>query len=298
MQAALVLLNPGAAGGRAARLATPISEWLRRQHPNSRLFISRGVEHAQLALAALPRGARVVVVGGDGTVHHLLRPLLANQLELAVVPMGSGNDGARALGVHRLGWQPALDHALQGAAHPMDLGEVQVDNAPPRLFASSLAAGFDAAVGLRATRGPRHLRGLPKYLWATLCEIAALRNWTIQVHADGITAHGGPVLFASVLNTPSYGSGMPIAPHARIDDGQLDLVVAGQFGRLGTLLMLPRLMLGQHLGHPKVSTRTVRSLQLSAQLPVPLAADGEPLAASSEFSVRIAPAALQAVTRA
>jgi len=297
MQAAMVLLNPGAAGGRAARLASPIRDWLQVHHPATPLVISTSVKHAQSAVQALPHGARVVVVGGDGTVHHLLGPLMAHQSELALVPMGSGNDCARALGLHRLGWQDALAHALQGSARPIDLGEVRVVNAPPRLFASSLAAGFDASVGLRATRGPRFLRGLPKYLWATLREVVALRNWTLHVVADGAQAHSGPTLFASVLNTPSYGSGMPIVPHARIDDGCLDLVVAGQFGRLGTLAMLPRLMLGQHLGHCRVSTHAVRTLQLRAPLPIPLATDGEPLAAATEFSVRIIPAGLMAVTR-
>ena len=64
-------------------------------------------------------------------------------------------------------------------------------------FLSSLTAGFDSAVGLRAINGPRWLRGLPRYLLATFGELAALRNWPLQVTTDGELIHNGPALFAS-----------------------------------------------------------------------------------------------------
>jgi diacylglycerol kinase family enzyme len=105
--------------------------------------------------------------------------------------------------------------------------------------------------------------------------------------------HEGEALIATCLNTPSYGSGMPIAPAARVDDGALDVVVAVRFGRAGALAMLPRLLLGRHLGHPKVLAAQFAELAIEADVPIPLAADGEPLGESASVAVRVLPGALR-----
>jgi diacylglycerol kinase (ATP) len=293
----LVLLNPRAAGGRAARLHGPIAAWLRVHRPGARLEAPARIDDATALVERSPRGGRVVLVGGDGTVHRLLPALLEGACELGLVPAGSGNDTARALGVAGMRPAAALALALEGAARPWDVGECAFAGRRV-LFASSLAAGFDAAVGLRALRGPAWLTGQPRYLWATLREIAALRAWTLRVRLDGEVAHAGPALFASVLNTPTYGAGLRAVPSARADDGRLDALVAGRFGRAGALAMLPRLMAGTHLGHRAVLSRGVAEMIVDSEDPVPLAGDGEPAGHARSWRVRVLPGALQAVAGA
>ena len=304
----LVILNPAAAGGRAAALAPALRAWLATQAPGSQLEVSPSAEAARARAARLPGGSRCVVVGGDGTVHQLLPALLQGNLALGLVPMGSGNDTARALGLHRLEWQAALRHALDAPAQAIDVGELCLEPgsgaargaaAPAvRPFVSSLAAGFDAAVGLRALQGPAWLRGLPRYLWATFGELAALRRTRIAVEADGQLLHHEPAIFASVLNTPSYGSGMPAVPLARVDDARLDVLVAGGFSRLGALVMLPRLLAGAHLGHARIRTCSFTVLRVRSDEAWALAADGEPAGRALAWEVRVRPGALQAVARA
>ena len=291
----MVLLNPRAAGGQAAALSQPVRAWLASHAPGVALVESDSIERSRATLQCLPRSSRVVLVGGDGTLHHMLPVLLTHRLALGVVPLGGGNDTARALGVDHLPWQKALDLALRGPTRRMDVGELIT----PRLrvpFFSSLAAGFDAAVARRAVEGPRWLEGLPRYLWATLGELAALRAHRIRIALDGAPCHEGEAIFASVLNTRSYGSGMPAVPGARVGDGKLDLLVAGRFSRLGTLAMLPRLLKGTHLANPKVHTWTFQSMQIESDDELPLAADGEPLAPLRRFEVRIRAAAVSVVS--
>lgn len=158
------------------------------------------------------------------------------------MPFGSGNDCARAWGLHRLSWQQALTHALQALPHAIDLGSVELNDNSVHYFHSSLAVGFDASVGHRAMAGPKYLRGLPRYLLATLRELVHLKNWPLKIEADGQVVHHNASLLASALNTPTYGAGMPAVPHASIQDGQLNLLIGGTFNRLQTLLMLPRLL--------------------------------------------------------
>lgn len=291
----MVLLNPRAAGGQAAALAQPLRDWLAGNAPGVALVESDSIERSRATLQCLPRSSRVVLIGGDGTLHHMLPVLLTHRLALGVVPLGSGNDTARALGVHQLGWEKALDLALHGPTRRMDIGELMT----PRQrvpFISSLAVGFDAAVGKRAIDGPSWLRGMPRYLWATLGELASLRTHRVRVRVDGELRHDGDALFTSVLNTPSYGSGMPAVPGARVADSQLDLLVAGDIGRFGALAVLPRLLKGRHLTSPKIHTWRFQSLHIDSNDELPLAADGEPLAPLRSFEVRIRAAAITVVS--
>lgn len=293
---ALVLLNPHARGGRARALAPTLQSELTRLDARAKLLVPESVAEAHALLAALPRGQRVVVVGGDGTLHQLLPALLAGGHETALVSAGSGDDSARAFGLHGLPWREALAFALTAPALPTDIGEVQTEH-ETRPFISSLAVGFDAAVAQRALRGPDWLGGMPRYLLATLQEVAALRLFDINVSVDGQPLHEGPALFASALNTPSYGGGMPAAPYASIDDGRLDLLSAGSFTRMGTLLMLPRLLLGRHLAHARVRCVPFAMMHIDSVGPLPLAADGEALHTATRVTARVRMAALRVVRR-
>jgi diacylglycerol kinase family enzyme len=296
---ALVLLNPSAQGGRAARCIPALRQWLEAHATDATLAAPQALEDSIALLQALPAGSRVVVVGGDGTLNRWLPTLLDKQHTVGLVPMGSGNDSARAWGLQGLPWQVALSLALQGRAQATDAGlarwqdmQEQVHEVP---FLSSLTAGFDAAVGLRALQGPRWLRGLPRYLWATLSELMRLRTWPLSLYSNGLLQHQGPCLFASSLNTPTFGSGMPAVPHARIDDGQLDALLAGEFTRGSALRMLPLLLAGRHLGHPHVQNWPYTQLDMACATGMPLAADGEYLGVAREVSIRCLPARLQVV---
>ncbi len=293
---ALVLLNPRAGGGRAARLEAELRAAVAALAPQATVAASASAAQAARLVEALPHGRRVVVVGGDGTLHHLLPALLGGGHEAALVPAGGGDDTARALGVHRLPWREALRVALTASSRRADLARVRTEH-ESRWFVSSLCAGFDAAIAQRARRLRFAPRGLARYLVATLAEIAFLRAHRLHVRADGRTLHDGPALFASVVGTPSYGGGMPLAPMAAIGDGRLDVVVAGRFGRLGALAMLPRLLRGTHLTHPRVRHAAFASLRLFSDDPLPLAADGEPMAAARRIDVDVAPGAVRLVAR-
>lgn len=295
----VVLLNPHAGGGRAARLKRPLEASLSSAAERPMLFVSHDAALARRIVDALPAGSRVIVIGGDGSVSQLLPSLVAGGHVLGVVPLGSGNDTAHALGLGRMGWRAALDHALQARPSPIDLGEVRWANArgfeQHGLFISSLCTGFDAAVTQHALGLPRWLKGKPRYLGATLLELLALRQFDLRTVIDGRAVHAGPVLLASTLNTGSYGAGMPIAPGAAIDDGQLDLLLADGMGLARVLGLLPRMLAGRHLGQPGVLHQRFARLGLKVGTPTPLAADGEFLGEAVDIEVSVRPGALLAV---
>jgi diacylglycerol kinase family enzyme len=296
--AALILINPHAAGGRARKLKHPIQAWcdaLPAESEEPQIASPESIGIALALISELPQRIRVVVVGGDGTLNQMLPALLHGGHEVGLVPYGSGNDCARAWGLHRLSWQQALAHALRARSSSIDVGRLELDNKAIHYFHSSLAVGFDASVGNRALAGPQFLRGLPRYLLATLRELVHLKNWLLKVKIDGLLIHEGATLLASALNTPTYGGGMPAVPHALINDGQLNLLIGGSFNRLQTLLMLPRLLFGKHLDRPRIQCYAFTNATIVCTALVPVAADGETLGFSSHVQVTCLPNALQVV---
>jgi diacylglycerol kinase family enzyme len=294
----LILINPHAAGGRARQLLQPIQAWFRALPPNCdtpQILAPETIDAALDILARTPQKTRVVVVGGDGSLNRILSGLLQGGHTVGLVPFGSGNDCARALGLDRMPWQQALTHALYASSSAIDLGRVELHNNRVHYFHSSLAVGFDASVGNRALAGPKFLRGLPRYLLATLRELAYLKNWPLKVEINGLLIHEGATLLASALNTPTYGGGMPAVPHATINDGQLNLLIGGAFNRLQTLLMLPQLLLGKHLGRPRIQCHSFEKARITSTLLFPVAADGEALGCARDLQITTLTNALQVV---
>jgi YegS/Rv2252/BmrU family lipid kinase len=290
-----VVINPKGGAGRAARWIALIRKWLHEHAPDVTLCVSGEIDEAHRAISRLPAASRVVIVGGDGTLFHCLPALLDRGHSLGVVALGSGNDLARSLGVYGLAWDMALLQAIRGASSAIDVGLCTTAQGQWP-FVSSLAGGFDAAVGHRAQAVPSWLRGMPRYLWATFEQLIHLRTYPVTATLDGQAWHTGPSLFVSVLNTPTYGAGMPAVPHATPGDGLLNVVVAGELNRLSTIALLPRLLAGQHLTHPQVQTRQMRHLEVHSAEPLTLAADGEPLPSCTQWSVKVMASALQVVS--
>lgn len=296
----LILINPHAAGGRARHLLQPMNAWLSSQAMAMKpdIAMPESLKEAQHAIALQPKDSRIIVVGGDGTLHQMLPSLMQGQHVVGLVPYGSVNDCARAWGLNKFTWQESLAFALQGSISDIDIGSIQLNHQNVHYFHSSLAVGFDASVGNRALAGPKFLRGLPRYLLATLRELSHLKNWPIKVHVNGLLIHEGESLLASTLNTSTYGGGMPAVPHANLTDGQLNLLIGGRFNRMQTLLMLPRLLMGQHLGHPRIQCLPLTQATLTSSESVPVAADGEPLGMASHLQIHVMPSALQVVKNA
>jgi diacylglycerol kinase family enzyme len=150
-------------------------------------------------------------------------------------------------------------------------------------------------VAHRALAAPGWLRGRNRYLWATARAWAELAPVDLRIWADNRLVQEGPTLIASLLNTPTYGSGIPAAPEARIDDHWLDLLVGGDIGRWRALPLMLSMLKGHHTRAPQVALHSCRKLQIEAGEPLAIAADGEPLPSATRVTVHLLPKALHMV---
>lgn len=285
----LVIVNPAAGRGRVGKMLPQIQSALASIHPDGQVQViqTESPGHAT-SLAQTTPAERVIAVGGDGTVHEAIRGLAHSAKVLGVVPIGSGNDFARMLGLAKKPLLETLRIALTGLVGTVDLGEV---NGQP--FGASLGIGFDAMVARKALAAPTFLRGMPRYLYSIFAVLKELSLPTLTLESEGKMLFQGKALLAALMNGYAYGGGIPIAPSASPTDGLLSGVVAGEFSRLGVVGILPRLLLGKHIHHPRVHQYTGTSFTVRFDQPVAAHADGELLEPQALYEVRIHPKALR-----
>jgi diacylglycerol kinase (ATP) len=281
-----LLTNPTAGKGRAAKVRGPVAERLRRSGLVVRDLAGRdAAEAAELARAAVADGVdALVVIGGDGMVHLGVQAVATTGVPLGIIPTGTGNDTARALGLPRTDPVAATDRVIDGVVRDVDLAR-----SGAQYYATVLCAGFDALVNERANQ-MTWPRGQMRYNLATLAELRVFEPLRYTLSLDGEERTLEAMLVA-VGNGPSYGGGLRMCEGASITDGLLDVVVIKPMSRPALVRTYPKLFKGTHTTHPQYERFRVRSVTLAAT-GVTTYADGErfgPL----PLTVEAAPGALR-----
>ncbi len=303
--ATLFIFNPTANNGQAARLEPALQAALRDASQPWEWARTQGHGHAVgLAHAAAQEGfRRVVALGGDGTVHEVLNGLMQappeQRPELAVVPIGTGNDFAFAMGAPR-DPQAAVRWALDGVARPIDVGRVHDNLGRTAFWGNTFGIGFDAIVTIRSRVLP--LRGFARYLVAVLQTIFLDHQpWQARLVVDDQAEEAG-FLMLVLCNGPREGGGFHIAPHARPDDGLLHSLLVPGVSRWTMFRLLPEFMRGTQWRFPFIRGHAFRRLEVHTDRGMAIHMDGEIFAAPHDdvrrLRVEVLPAALAVVRRA
>ncbi|HEY2058172.1 MAG TPA: YegS/Rv2252/BmrU family lipid kinase [Amycolatopsis sp.] len=288
---AALAVHPASGHGAAARIADTVAARLRPCVDRLDVLVANTVEESRaLMRASHDAGLDVLIVlGGDGAAHQGVQFCADHDVALGLVPSGTGNDFARALGS-----PPDAPSAVTKLVTALEDGtrrRIDLGRTADTWFATVLCSGFDASVNARANR-LRWPSGPHRYDVAILAELAAFRPSPLTLTADGTTLDLDATLVA-IGNTPFYGGGVPICPAATPDDGLFDVTVIGAATRLQLLRLLPGLRSGGHVTHPAVRTLRARELTLTGP-GWPAYADGESQG-TAPFTVTCVPDALTVV---
>ena len=287
------MINPiSGSGGRpevARRRAELAVDELERRGLEGEVYVTERQGHARdLTRAAVGQGARLVLAwGGDGTVNEVASVLAFTDAALAIIPSGSGNGLAREL---KIPFDPpaAFDVALtKGRDRVIDAGELD-----GRLFFNIAGIGLDAQVAHRFAVGGLIRRGFWRYLEITVVELFTYDPDEHTIVVDG-AAHRVRALLIALANARQYGNGAIIAPHARLDDGQIDVVTVPQRSVLATLLQIPRVFAGSVDRVPGVTIRCGQEIEITSARPVVYHVDGEPFVGGALVRARAHPRAIR-----
>jgi diacylglycerol kinase (ATP) len=271
----MFIVNPAAGGGRGRRAVGLAFVRLReRGRTDPTLAFTERPGHATaLAREAATAGfAPIVGVGGDGTLSEIANGLvgIAEAPPLAVMPVGTGNDFARSMGLPT-DLDAAVDLAVSGVAPRA----IDVGRCGERYFLNMAGAGFDAEVGRAVNAAPAALRhGALPFVVYTLLELTRSRKRDLRIRLDDQTLERRAFMI-SVGNGPCSGGGMQICPDASREDGLLDVCIVGDVSRLEVVQLLPKVFSGRHVSHPKVEMRRARTVRIEGPAGTYVQVDGE-----------------------
>lgn len=304
----LIIANPASRSGRGAAAAERVRRVFETYDAATRGFDLRSTQAPGDAVRLAAESSHydtVIALGGDGIIHEVVNGLM--QLDsyarplLGVIPVGSGNDFARTLGVKINDPEISLSQILVGSERLLDLGHVSSDLCPEgEYFMESLSFGLDAAIALdtidRREAGSKQ-EGSKLFLTSSL-KLAAKARKALDCEAridEGELQKLNTVIFA-VQNGPTYGGGFKICPLAMPTDGKLDVCYNVLHPRVPKLLFLLGLArFGLHTRSSAVSLATARRISLDFPTDAPpCQVDGERFVGNS-FDVRIEPRALRVI---
>ncbi len=277
-----VLGNPTARGG-PAQLEEVVRAFARRDVEVTIVEATTPAEARAASQHLVADGAaRLIAVGGDGVVHLAVNAVAESETVLGVVPLGTGNDFARALGLLDGDVDQQVERAL---AAPTSIDAIRTDCG---WVATVATLGFSGDVTARAN-GLTWPRGQLRYTLATLLQLPRLRTLSVTVEVDGRRVGGATTLLA-VGNTAFFGGGMRICPDASPDDGQLQVVSIGDVPRRTFLRVFPTVFSGRHVDRPEVAVDAGTVATISGA-GIDVWADGE-LLGPLPMRLEVAPAAL------
>ncbi|MFH2101783.1 MAG: diacylglycerol kinase family protein [Chloroflexota bacterium] len=297
-----LILNPMADLGKAWAIASSLrpllaelggADWSGTVYPTHATELARQAGEEGYDL--------VIAIGGDGTVHEVVNGLMqvpeSKRPLLGVVPVGSGNDFANAIGIPMDPGQ-ALTRAMTGDPKAIDLGLIRDEHGRVEYFDNTIGIGFDAIVTIRSRKVPI-FRGLMIYLISVI-QTVILNYVTPKIAIETESEQWEDrLLMLCLCNGPREGGGFMVAPQARNDDGLFDYTSIRKTNRAMMFRLIPEVMKGTHGRFRQVRMGTFRKMTLRADEPLFIHTDGEMYSSFGSkvtgFTVEILPNALKII---
>jgi YegS/Rv2252/BmrU family lipid kinase len=268
-----LIVNPAAGGGRAGRLLGSVGVALSSHGLEHHIERTRSLEHAsELAAKAAAADKIAVAFGGDGLIAAVAAGLRGTNGLMGLLPGGRGNDLARVLGIPQ---DPvaACQVLSTGVVRALDLGQ-----AGERTFLGIASCGFDSDAN-RIANEARLVKGNLVYAYGAIRALAGWRPARFELTLDDGGKHVVTGYSVGAANSKAYGGGMYAAPDAELDDGLLDIVTCAEMSKWRFLTtLMPKVFKGTHVNEPEVTVLRSSSVEIVADRPFTMYADGDPIA--------------------
>ena len=277
----LLVVNPAAGHGKGKKCFESLESALREKMPGLEVRFSEYAGHAvEIGKQAARQGfERLICLGGDGTPFEVIAGLYdegrpANRPEIGLIPAGTGNSFIRDFGTRTP--EEALGNILAGRRRAVDLVEFEYregGRTVRRYSLNIIGVGLIADI-LQLTNERLKFLGAVGYSLAVLVRLLRGMSNRIEIDTDGrkVTVADSALV---ISNSKFTGGKMKIAPSADVSDGRADLVLFNHVNRREMVAIFSAVFSGKHAAHPKVEMRQAARIQIEADPPLRLMADGE-----------------------
>ncbi len=240
-----IIINPTAGSGHAKKVGIDICSYLNEKCIQHNVFFTEYPGHAKkLAQASAANGTEIVIcVGGDGTAFEIAGGLSGSETAMGIIPAGTGNDFLKSLNMPSSPIEN-LKRILSGSPRTLDLG-----SAGENIFINICGTGIDTKVLHYAERVKKYVRGMAPYIFGILLAIVKHKPYALRITIDDEYTLEGNFLLCSIANGRYFGGGIPIAPHAEVDDAYLDVILVDHVSTLRIPFYLVGLLRRKVMGY-------------------------------------------------
>jgi diacylglycerol kinase (ATP) len=287
-----IILNPTAG---AVKDVEAIRERLRPLNP-ARFHVSQQTGDAERCARESSDCELLVSAGGDGTLNEVVNGIAAAGCNaiLALLPLGTGNDFARSLGIPN-DLDKAIEQIATGQTRAIDLVRVTSDSA--RYFVNVSSGGFSGLVEEKLTPEVKRTWGPLAYLRSAAAAFPELHGYTTTVALDDAATLELDLYNVIVANGRYVAGGIPIAPEAEIDDGLLDIVLIPERGPTELAILAAQILIGKHLSSDAIIFRRAKKIAINSRPGMWFNVDGE-LIGNEPATFELLPQALRCVVGA
>ena len=256
-----IIFNPAAG---SAALAGAALARLQAEGAEVKTTARRGAAE-RFARRAVRDGCEILVAaGGDGTLNEVANGVgeNADHIAIALLPLGTGNDFARTLGMPR-SIDRCVDVLHRGRRRAVDL--VRVTSDAVRYFVNVSAGGFSGVVDETLTDAMKEKWGQLAYIRGAAAALPRLRAYRANISLDNDECLSLSLFNVVIANGRYVGGGTPIAPQAKIDDGLLDVILFPKISAAKIAVLAPQVLMGAHLTHESVVFRRAAKLGVKSR---------------------------------
>lgn len=266
----LIILNPSSNGGKAIAALQELEETLKHFKIDYTIHISKSSDDVKDTVGkGMENFSSFISAGGDGTIHTIANILAGTDKNLGCIPMGSGNDISKNLGIPA-DFKTCCRIIRDCNTRRIDLG--LINNRYYYLAVSG--AGFDSVVNDLANNTKFPIKGPAKYTYAVYKTLITYRAKKFFIKYNGIS-RTLEAMFCVAGNMPTYGGGMKIVPEADPSDGILDICVIKKMSKIHFIKTFPSVFEGNHINDPFVECFKTKSFEIDSEYNFSVFADGE-----------------------
>lgn len=278
------IVNPVAGGGKAPEIAEEAREIL--SGAGHKIEIISSPDNAKITPPASTRYDRLLIFGGDGTLHRILNYWGIPDKPVALISAGSGNDFSRITTGTR-SWKEQVKLAVEGEVKQIDLGLCN-----GIYFATGVGIGFDGKVAQMLNRNSK-AKGFTAYMMAVIYQIFLYREKWVKITTTDLSMETMSFML-TIGNTSDFGGGFKVTPQALPNDGVLEVCLIKKVNLFQRLLHLDAVTKGKHMHLPFVEPFSGKKFRIEAKQELPCHMDGE-CYSWNKFNVEVLPNALEII---
>ncbi len=294
----LLYVNPKAGQGKPLKYLKGVLAGVQDDNPDFEVILAESKDSGLKQLKNLTGGgARVLCLGGDGTVHDVARICIEQNLPLGIIPAGSGDDIAHSLGIQtprtEHGYQQLLEAFLKPSVREQSIttGKVTFPSGSFHYVLGVMSSGFDAHCN--AIANTLKVRGPVRYVLAMLIGLRSFKPVNMAISVDSVESKRN-IMMMAIGNGPSYGSGMKVVPQADPFAPSLSAIIVNRCSKPTFLRIFPKVFKGTHVQHELVESFTFSHLRVEIASSEPIFGDGE-FFDYGTFEIQAAPDSLRVI---